>query len=652
MTATPQQPQHIISADDILAGLDPDQRAVATELDGPMRVLAGAGTGKTRAITHRIAYGIAIGRYQGPRVLALTFTLRAAEEMRTRLHQLGAHGVQARTFHSAALRQLAYFWPQVVGGTFPSIVQNKATLITEAANRLRISTDRSLLRDLASLIEWAKVQLLTPDTIMQRLSEKQLPSAITPQNMQRIFQAYEDLKDERNLIDFEDVLLLTIAMLEEDEKLAATVRNQYRHFVVDEYQDVSPLQQRLLDVWLGGRDDICVVGDASQTIYSFTGATSRYLLDFARRYRGAHTVKLTRDYRSHSQVVELANRLLAARRPHPDSSPHSWAPPLELMSQRGPGVDVEWFGYADDEQEAAGIAEDIRDLIEKDGVPPSEIAVLFRTNAQSAAIESALAAAHIPYQLRGAERFFERPEVKQAMLALRGSAKSTDGTEDVTRYTRDVLGGLGYKEEGPLSGGATRQKWESLAALVHMVDMMAQHRQEQLQEHRANPRPGVPEPLPLTMHEVVATLNHRSEFNDAPQVNGVTLASLHAAKGLEWDAVFLCGLNEGLMPITFATTPDEVDEERRLLYVGITRARKYLWLTWTMTRTVGGRGQRKRSRFLDDIDPAKRRRRAESAGSSYSQARSAQDRSARSAQSRAVQPRRSSKGGGDYGSAF
>ena len=183
---------------------------------------------------------------------------------------------------------------------------------------------------------------------------------------------------------------------------------------------------------------------------------------------------------------------------------------------------------------------------------------------------------------------------------------------------------------------------------------MAQNRQEQLEEHRANPRPGVPEPLPLTMHEVVATLNHRSEFNDAPQVNGVTLASLHAAKGLEWDAVFLCGLNEGLMPITFATTPDEVDEERRLLYVGITRARKYLWLTWTMTRTVGGRGQRKRSRFLDDIDPAKRRRRAEGAGSSYSQARSAQDHSTqpRSAQSRAAQPRRSSKGRGDYGSAF
>ena len=426
------------------------------------------------------------------------------------------------------------------------------------------------------------------------------------------------------------------------------MRQQYRHFVVDEYQDVSPLQQRLLDVWLGGRDDICVVGDASQTIYSFTGATSRYLLEFPRRYRGAHTVKLTRDYRSHSQVVELANRLLAARRPHPDSSPHSWAPPLELMSQRGPGVDVEWFGYADDEQEAAGIAEDIRDLIDKEGVAPAEIAVLFRTNAQSAAIESALSAAHIPYQLRGAERFFERPEVKQAMLALRGSAKSTDGTEDVTRYTRDVLGGLGYKEEGPLSGGATRQKWESLAALVHMVDMMAQNRQEQLKEHRANPRPGVPEPLPLTMHEVVATLNHRSEFNEAPQMNGVTLASLHAAKGLEWDAVFLCGLNEGLMPITFATTPDEVDEERRLLYVGITRARKYLWLTWTMTRTVGGRGQRKRSRFLDDIDPAKRRR---PASNGYSGGYGGAARGARRNHSYGNRSQGRQKGE-DYGSAF
>ena len=288
----------VLSAEDILTGLDADQRRVVTELDGPMRVLAGAGTGKTRAITHRIAYGIAIGRYVPQRVMALTFTTRAAEEMRLRLRSLGAAGVQTRTFHSAALRQLRYFWPQAVGGTFPQIVGHKAPLLTEAANRLRITTDRALLRDIAAEIEWAKVSMLTPDTLAARLRERALPAELTAQNMVRLFRAYEELKDERNVIDFEDILLLTVGIIEEDEALAATIRQQYRHFVVDEYQDVSPLQQRLLDAWLGERTDICVVGDASQTIYSFTGATSRHLLEFPRRYRGAQTVNLVRDYLS------------------------------------------------------------------------------------------------------------------------------------------------------------------------------------------------------------------------------------------------------------------------------------------------------------------------------------------------------------------
>ncbi|MFC2576685.1 MAG: ATP-dependent helicase, partial [Rothia dentocariosa] len=417
--ATPQ-----LSPEDILAGLDEDQRRVASELNGAMRVLAGAGTGKTRAITHRIAYGIACGKYVPQRVMALTFTTRAAEEMRLRLRSLGAVGVQTRTFHSAALRQLRYFWPSAIGGSFPDIVKHKAGLITEAAQRLRMSVDRALVRDIAAEIEWAKVSLFTPDTLTPHLHQRNLPSGITPQNMVRLFRAYEDLKDERNLIDFEDVLLLTVGIIEDDDALAATIREQYRYFVVDEYQDVSPLQQRLLDAWLGERDDLCVVGDASQTIYSFTGATSRHLLEFPRRYRGAHTVRLTRDYRSHSQVVELANRLLAARRPRPDSTEFSWAPPLKLVSQRGPGVESQWFGYTDDEREAEGIAEDIQDLLDKDGVPPSEIAVLFRTNGQSGLLEAALADRGIPYQLRGAEQFFDRPEIKQAMLALRASAKS------------------------------------------------------------------------------------------------------------------------------------------------------------------------------------------------------------------------------------
>ncbi|WP_346843538.1 ATP-dependent helicase [uncultured Rothia sp.] len=584
----------------ILQGLDPEQRRVATELSGPMCVLAGAGTGKTRAITHRIAYGIATGRYVPTRVLALSFTTRAADEMRVRLRALGAVGVQARTFHSAALRQLRFFWPQAVGGSEPRIISHKAQLITEAAQRLRISADRAMIRDLAAEIEWAKVNMYTYDTLMPHLADRVLPSDITPINMCRLFKAYEDLKDERNIIDFEDVLLLTVGVLEDDEQVAAAVRQQYRHFVVDEYQDVSPLQQRLLDAWLGGRDDLCVVGDASQTIYSFTGATSRHLLEFTRRYDNANVVKLVRDYRSTHQVVELANTLLNSRKPAKDSTPGAWAKPLELVSQRGTGPTAEFFEYADDEDEAAGIAEDIQDLITKEGVEPSEIAVLFRTNGQSAALEQALTDEGIAYQLRGAEQFFSRPEVKNAYAQLRGAAAAISD-DPVPQATRDILKSLGYTAKGPSASGAVRQKWESLAALVSMADRLHNEREKARDQARDN---GASElPRPFTMPEFVAVLAQRMAHQDPPKMSGVTLASLHSAKGLEWDAVFLCGLNEGLMPISFAKTGDEIDEERRLLYVGITRARKYLTFSWSRARTPGGRANRRRSRFLDSIAP-------------------------------------------------
>lgn len=587
-----------VTPEQILTALDPEQRRVATEFGAPMCVLAGAGTGKTRAITHRIAYGIATGRYKPQNVLALTFTTRAADEMRQRLRQLGATGVQARTFHSAALRQLQYFWPNAVGGTPPTIVNGKAQLITEAAARLRLSTDRTAIRDIAALIEWAKVSMLTPDTLMPKLSDKELPADITPLNMVRLFRGYEELKDERNIIDFEDVLLLTAGILEEDPALAATVREQYRHFIVDEYQDVSPLQQRLLNVWLGPRDDLCVVGDASQTIYSFTGATSRYLLNFTKTYRNANEVRLIRDYRSTHQVVDLANRLLAARKAGRDSTPGAWAKPLHLESQRGKGPAIEYFEYGDDVNEAIGIAEDISDLL-KDGVPAAEIAVLYRTNSQSMNLEQALTEAKIPYQMRGAEQFFQRGEVRNAMNALRGAAQAVSD-EPVPTATRDVLKSHGWKETGPTSGGATRQRWESLAALVSMADDMQAERETARAEAQEKGGEILPE---LTMAEFVASLFQKMSVQEAPVMNGVTLASFHSAKGLEWDAVFLCGLSDGLVPIRFAETSDEIDEERRLLYVGITRARKYLTLTWSLSRTPGGRPNRKKSRFLPAVLP-------------------------------------------------
>lgn len=571
----------------ILTGLDDEQRAVATQLTGPLCVLAGAGTGKTRAITHRIAYGVHTGVYKPQQVLAVTFTARAAAEMRTRLRDLGAQGVQARTFHAAALRQLQYFWPQAVGGSLPGLVDHKAQLLAEASRRLRLSTDRASIRDLAAEIEWAKVSMLTSDTYVEAAAGRSEPAGMDATTVARLFAAYEDLKVDRNVIDFEDVLLITVGILQEDEKVAATVRAQYRHFVVDEYQDVSPLQQRLLDLWLGERDELCVVGDASQTIYSFTGATSSHLLQFTGRYRNAKVVKLIRDYRSTPQVVQLANSLLAARTAESErrGTRDSWPTPLQLVAQRPPGPSPTFTECSDDEAEAADVARKITELL-NNGVPASEIAVLYRTNGQSEAYEQALASAGIGYQLRGAERFFARREVRDSLLQLRAAAR-TAGNDDVPQQVRDVLSSLGYTREAPQSSGAVREKWESLAALVSLADELSEARADQ----------------GFTLQAFVAELEERAAAQHAPTVQGVTLASLHSAKGLEWDAVFLVGLSEGLMPISFADTPEGVDEERRLLYVGITRARKYLALSWSTSRTPGGRASRKPSRFLDGLRP-------------------------------------------------
>jgi DNA helicase-2/ATP-dependent DNA helicase PcrA len=574
--------------DRILGGLDAEQREVASNLTGPMCVLAGAGTGKTRAITHRIAYGVHSGVYSPQRLLAVTFTSRAAAEMRSRLRDLGVGNVQARTFHAAALRQLQFFWPQAVGGVLPNLLDHKANMIAEAARRLRLSTDRASIRDLAAEIEWAKVSMLTPANYLENAHGRGTPGGFDLTAVARVFQSYEDVKTDRNVIDFEDVLLITVGILQEDPKVAATVREQYRHFVVDEYQDVSPLQQRLLELWLGGRDELCVVGDSSQTIYSFTGASPKHLLGFKGHYPSATVVKLVRDYRSTPQVVKLANDLLGSRRSGGTVADAAWAKPLQLVAQRPAGPEPRFMECPDDEAEAAVVAGRIRELIDA-GTKASEIAVLFRTNGQSEAYEQALASAGIGYQLRGGERFFARKEVRDAILQLRAATRAVaedSGREPLGQLVRDIVASLGYTDAAPHSGGALRERWESLAALVALADELVVSRGPE-----------------FTLMEFVNELQERSVAQHAPTVQGVTLASLHAAKGLEWDAVFLVGLSEGLMPISFADTPESVDEERRLLYVGITRAREHLNLSWSTARTPGGRANRKPSRFLDGLRP-------------------------------------------------
>jgi DNA helicase-2/ATP-dependent DNA helicase PcrA len=565
-------------ADAVLEALDPEQREVATALSGPVCVLAGAGTGKTRAITHRIAYGVHSGVYVPHQVLAVTFTARAAGEMRTRLRDLGVGGVQARTFHAAALRQLGYFWPRTIGGAPPSLIEHKASLVADAAARLRISVDRPAVRDLAAEVEWAKVSLLTPETYLASATGagRGQPGGFDLATVARLLEVYEQAKTDRGVIDFEDVLLLTGGILAEYPDVAAAVRAQYRHFVVDEYQDVSALQQRLLDAWTGDRDDLCVVGDPNQTIYSFTGASPEYLTGFRRRHPTARLVRLVRDYRSTPQVVALANALA--------DRPRGRGEGMRLVAQRAGGPVPTLTAYEDDLAEAAGVARAAAALVGR-GVPVAEIAVLYRTNAQSEALEQAMAEAGLPYLVRGGERFFARKEVREAVLLLRGAARAgaADGAAAAPMPTqvRDVLASAGWTSHPPSGGGAVRDRWESLQALAALADALA----------AADPQ--------ATLAALVTELEERAAVQHAPTVQGVTLASLHAAKGLEWDAVFLVGLSDGLVPISLAEGWEEIAEERRLLYVGVTRAREHLALSWARARTPGGRASRSPSRFLD-----------------------------------------------------
>ncbi|WP_375477218.1 ATP-dependent helicase [uncultured Jatrophihabitans sp.] len=565
-------------ADRVLAGLDPEQRAAAEAVRGPVCILAGAGTGKTRAITHRIAYAARSGAVQPEQILAVTFTARAAGELRGRLRALGAGNVQARTFHAAALRQLQYFAPRILGGALPDVLDNPIRMVGNAAARMRMRVDRAELRDLAAEIDWAKAVLATPDTYAQRARAAGRETSTTPDTVAKVYAEYEQAKRRSGQLDFADLLLIMSGAMEEMADVAEEVRSRYRHFVVDEYQDVSPLQQRLLDAWLGDRDDLCVVGDANQTIYSFAGATPEHLLGFRRRFPQAVVVRLHRDYRSTPQVVALANSLVGGG----DSG-------VTLVGQRPPGRAPTFAEFDDEPAEAAQVAASCTELI-AEGVPAAEIAVLFRVNAQSEVYESALSQAGVPYVLRGGERFFDRPEIREARLLLRGAARAGAGSPDadvpLADAVRGVLSSLAWYPGNAPPGGAARERWESLAALVPLADDLV----------AANPDAHLP--------QLVVELDQRANAQHAPTVQGVTLASLHSAKGLEWDAVFLVGLTDTTLPIQHATTPAQVAEERRLLYVGITRARERLALSWALARSPGQRRGRRPSRFLEGLRPA------------------------------------------------
>ncbi|MFB9620765.1 ATP-dependent DNA helicase UvrD2 [Brooklawnia cerclae] len=472
-----------LGADEVLGGLDPQQRVVATSFGSPVVVLAGAGTGKTRAITHRIAYGALTGRIDPRRALAVTFTTKAAGELRSRLHSLGVPGVQARTFHSAALRQLSYFWPRVNGTELPPVASSVLGLVAEAARPLGVELETGLLRDLAGEISWAKVSNVPADRYPELAGAAgRSVAALDPDQVSDVLVRYEQVKKRRAVIDFDDILLCTIALLHEHPEVAEQVRAQYRHLTVDEFQDVSPVQRTLLELWLGEGRDVCVVGDPNQAIHTFAGAQPRYLEGFAREHPGALTLRLETNHRSTPEVLEAANATMGRG--------------LRLRAVRPAGPRVEVAMSADEPSEAAEVAEWLR-LRHEAGITWAEQAVLFRINAQAEMVQEALDEAGVPCVLRDAE----------------GRGRSRD---------------------------------------------------------------------------------HRSSVVDA-----VTLSTIHSAKGLEWEAVAVIGLTEGMLPFVLATTPAQIAEERRLLHVAITRARTDLRLSWA-PGGASGHGQRQPSRFLRD----------------------------------------------------
>jgi DNA helicase-2/ATP-dependent DNA helicase PcrA len=551
-----------ITNEQILTGLDPEQLAVVTAIRGPVCVIAGAGTGKTRVITNRIAYAINAGVTDPTKVLALTFTARAAGEMRARLRTLGVPNVAARTFHSAALKQLLYFWPYSFGGQFPTLLTTKSGFISQAIERAEIAipAQAASLREIASEIEWAKVLEISPDNyqaeaIAAKRSIRLPNSKSATENLEiiaKVYEAYESLKKQERTLDFEDILLLTVGMLEEDRGVRERVRDQYRFFTVDEYQDVSPLQQRLLNIWLGNREEICVVGDAAQTIYSFAGATSNFLLTFKNRFPNAQTYRLSRGYRSTPEIINTANQILRSANLISDHG-------NELSSANSHGDKPLINGFNTSSEEIAFVVNSVVANI-KSGADSSDIAILARTNAQLDQIKSALNNSKVASQIRSGERFFDRVDVRDAMRVIRSASvlppEGGDWYEDLVSVLRP-FGDADY-----------------VSAFLRLAREM---QEGSIEVDSADLSSSGNLKIKSSMRTFLRELEDRAEQNNPPTLPGVTLSTLHSAKGLEWNHLYLIGLSDGLLPMS---NNNDLNEERRLFYVGVTRAKQSIQITY------------------------------------------------------------------------
>jgi len=541
----------------VFDGLNDQQCEAVEAVRGPVCILAGAGTGKTTTITHRIANQVASGAFTADEILAVTFTEKAAREMGIRLARLGVEGVRAKTFHAEALAQFGRFSAEK-----PEILGAKGQLLHAISRNLPAPYKFMPLRDLATEIEWAKNRRVGPDRYLESLDDHEPP--IPADLMYRVFSEYERRKTKAGRIDFEDLLDGTLRLLSEDERAASIVHARYRAFTVDEYQDVNLLQQSLLDVWTGRRPDVCVVGDDYQSIFGFTGASPRYLLSFPDRNPGCRVVRLEHNYRSTPQVLAVANRL----------APAMQGSSKTLVATRTAGPAPTFRGFATGAEEVAWIVGETRRLHESEGLPWEQIAILHRINGRSEDFEEAFSKAHIPFQVRDGA-FLRRPAARTVLARLRHDAGG-----DVAGIVGRAVTAAGYDPdalEDHTGEEATRQA--DLGRLLRLA-----------QEFGGT-----------TAAAFVKDL--RARFAEEEEARGVVLLTYHRAKGLEFDAVFLPRLEDKELPFALAKGDDEIAEERRLLYVGITRARRMLFVSWAISREGERRSKPRPSSFLREIMP-------------------------------------------------
>jgi ATP-dependent DNA helicase UvrD/PcrA len=570
-------------ADKLISDLNDRQREAVTTLANPLAILAGAGSGKTRVLTRRIAWLEAEGVIDPRHVLAVTFTRKAAGELSERLESLGVRRVlTSGTFHGLALAQLRRRWRDR-DEPVPALLERKSKILAPLlGGGPSVGAEAA---EVAGEIEWAKARLIVPEGYEAAIAAAGRATPRPAGEIASLYDRYETEKSRRGVVDFDDLLWRLADALESDAEFAAVIRWRHRHLFVDEFQDVNPAQFRLIRLWLGDRRDLCVVGDDDQAVYGFTGADAGYLVHFARHFPGATVVCLEENYRSTPQVLAAAHAVLpgGARRKEP----------LRPTLPDGPLPTV--AAYASDRGEAESVARALQSR-HQPGAPWAGTAVLYRTNAQSAPLEAALRAARIPYRVRGAARFLDRPAVAAALGELRRAAGAAPGLP----LKAHLAGLLEWAEEAGGGEEATRDRREHVDALVRL----GREYPAADDTVSSGDTPEPPGDAASASGFITYLLTVLAE-EDPTATDAVELLTFHKAKGLEWPTVFITGLERGLVPIAYAETPAALAEERRLLYVAVTRAEQELHLSWAQRRTLGGREMsRQASPYLASIEAA------------------------------------------------